>query len=52
MEFSNVEQRIQEDPRRRAGVGSFVFIHRTVSGRRKKRKGAVEPGRRPWKIVP
>lgn len=36
-------------PRRRAGVGSFVFIHRTVSGHRKKRQGAVESGRSPWK---
>lgn len=48
MEFSNVNKD-PKVPKRRAGVGSFVFIHRTVSGHRKKRQGAVEPGRSPWK---
>lgn len=50
MEFSNVEQRTQKFPSVEPALDrSFVFIHRTVSGHRKKRQGAVEPGRSPWK---
>lgn len=49
--FLSVKRKIQEESRCRAGAGIVRFYTPHRNGRRKKRQGAVELGRSPWKIA-